>query len=65
MAMTLRLNDADTEALRRKAADEGRSMQAVARDAIVGYVYDRPARLRALTDEIMAEDRELLDRLAQ
>ena len=40
-------------------------MQAVARDAIVGYVYDRPARLRALTDEIIGEDQELLDRLAQ
>jgi predicted transcriptional regulator len=65
MAMTLRLNDADTEALRRKAAAEGRSMQAVARDAIVGYVYDRPAKLRALVDEIIAEDQELLDRLAQ
>jgi plasmid stability protein len=65
MAMTLRLNDADTEALRRKAAAEGRSMQAEARDAIVGYVYDRPAKLRALVDEIIAEDQELLDRLAQ
>jgi len=28
-------------------------------------VYERPARLRALTDEIIPEDRELLDRLAQ
>jgi hypothetical protein len=38
MAMTLRLSDAQTEALRRKAAAEHRSMQQVAVAAIDAYV---------------------------
>jgi hypothetical protein len=38
MAMTLRLSDAQTEALRRKAAAEHRSMQQVAAAAIDAYV---------------------------
>lgn len=38
MAMTLRLDDAQTEALRRKAAAEHRSMQQVALAAIDAYV---------------------------
>ena len=47
MAMNLRLSEAETDALRRKAEQEGRSMQEVARDAIAAYVSDRPQRLRA------------------
>jgi hypothetical protein len=39
MAMTLRLDDAQTEALRRKAEAEHRSMQQVARAAIDAYVH--------------------------
>lgn len=39
MAMTLRLDDAQTEALRRKAAAEHRSMQQVALAAIDAYVH--------------------------
>jgi hypothetical protein len=38
MAMTLRLSDAQTEALRRKAVAEHRSMQQVAVAAIDAYV---------------------------
>jgi len=64
MAMTLRLNDEETEALRRKAADEGRSMQQVAKDAISQYTHDRPARVRALAQEIIDRDAALLERLA-
>lgn len=63
--MTLRLSDDETEALRRKAASEGRSMQQVAQDAISQYTHDRSARLRALAQEIAERDAELLDRLAQ
>ena len=52
MAMTLRLNEEQTEALRRRAEREGRSMQQVA--------------LAALDDYLMrAEDDELTDRLAE
>ena len=39
--MTLRLTNDETEALRRRAALEGRSMQDVARDAVRSYIEDR------------------------
>ncbi len=65
MAMNLRLTEAETEALRRRAADEGRSMQEVARAAIAEYVSDRPGRLRAAVERVRTEDAELLDRLAR
>ncbi|HXV94338.1 MAG TPA: hypothetical protein VD813_13620 [Pseudonocardia sp.] len=41
MAMTLRLTDEETEALRREAEIESRSMQDVARAAIREYVARR------------------------
>ncbi len=65
VAMNLRLTDAETEALRRKAEQEGRSMQEVARTAIAEYVSNRPARLRAAIDRVRNEDAELLARLAR
>jgi predicted transcriptional regulator len=65
MAMNLRLTDAEAEALRRKAAEEGRSMQEVARSAIADYVSDRPARLHAAIERVRTEDAELLDRLSR
>jgi hypothetical protein len=65
MAMNLRLTDAETAALRRKADDEGRSMQEVAREAIRQYTSDRTARLAAAIDRIRTEDAELLDRLGK
>jgi hypothetical protein len=63
--MNLRLTDAETEALRRKAAEEGRSMQEVARAAIAEYVSARPERLRLAIERVRAEDAELLDRLGR
>jgi plasmid stability protein len=65
MAMNLRLTEDETEALRRKAAEEGRSMQEVARSAIVEYVSGRPERVRAAIDRVRTEDAELLDRLGR
>ena len=65
MAMNLRLSEAETQALRRKAAEEGRSMQEVARAAIAAYVSDRPQRLRAAIDRVRTEDAELLERLSR
>jgi hypothetical protein len=65
MAMNLRLTDAETEALRRKAREEGRSMQEVARAAIVQYTSDRPARLAAAIGRVRVEDAELLERLSR
>jgi predicted transcriptional regulator len=65
MAMNLRLSAAETDALRKKAEMEGRSMQEVARSAIADYVSDRPARLRASIARVRVEDAELLDRLGR
>jgi predicted transcriptional regulator len=38
MAMTLRLSDEETAALRRQAELEGRSMQDIARESIATYI---------------------------
>jgi predicted transcriptional regulator len=65
MAMNLRLSDGESEALRAKAEQEGRSMQEVARTAIAQYVSERPQRLRTAIDRVRNEDRELLERLAR
>lgn len=51
MAMTLRLTDAETEALRARAALEGRSMQDVARQAVRDYVESHAKR--ALVDRVL------------
>jgi len=54
MAMTLRLTDAETEALRLRARREGRSMQEVAREAVREYI-ERTSR-RELLDQVLDED---------
>jgi hypothetical protein len=65
MAMNLRLTDDEAAALRRKAEDEGRSMQEVAREAIRQYTSERPARLAAAIERVRTEDAELLERLGR
>jgi predicted transcriptional regulator len=54
MAMTLRLSDEETDALRRRAQREGRSMQEVARAAVREYI-DRTSR-QELLDEVLDEE---------
>lgn len=54
MAMTLRLSDDETEALRLRAEREGRSMQEVARAAVRDYI-DRTSR-RELLDDVLDEE---------
>jgi hypothetical protein len=49
--MTLRLTDEETDALRRRAQREGRSMQEVARAAVREYI-DRTSR-REVLDEVL------------
>jgi len=65
--MTLRLDEAETEALRKTAEREDRSMQEVARAAIRDYI-DRTSR-RALLDRVLDEElprfAEALERLGQ
>jgi predicted transcriptional regulator len=53
MAMTLRLTEDETDALRRRAQREGRSMQEVARAAVRDYI-DRTSG-RELLDEVLDE----------
>jgi len=52
--MTLRLNEEETDALRRRARREGRSMQEVARVAVREYI-DRTSR-RELLDGVLDEE---------
>ncbi|KRF29299.1 hypothetical protein ASG91_06030 [Phycicoccus sp. Soil802] len=54
--MTLRLSEDETEALRRRAKEEGRSMQEVARDAVSSYLEQ--ASRRQIVDAVL--DRELV-----
>lgn len=54
MAMTLRLDEQETEALRQRATREGRSMQEVARQAVRDYI-DRTSR-RELLDEVLDQE---------
>jgi predicted transcriptional regulator len=67
MAMTLRLTDDETEALRTTAQREGRSMQEVARGAVREYI-DRTSR-RQLLDQVLDEElpryAEALERLGE
>ncbi len=63
--MNLRLTEAESDALRSRAAEESRSMQDVARAAIAEYVTRRPERLRDAIDRVRTEDAELLERLGR
>lgn len=63
--MTLRLTDDETEALRRAAEAEGRSMQDVARDAIRRYTGGWEEQRERFLKEIVERDAELLRRLGE
>lgn len=63
--MTLRLTDEETEALRRTAEREGRSMQEVAREAIRDYTGAWARERDAFLTEIVARDANLLRRLGE
>ena len=67
MAMTLRLDEHETAALRQRAEHEGRSMQDVARQAVREYI-ERTSR-RELLDQVLDEElpryAEALERLGK
>lgn len=65
MAMTLRLSEEETAALRNRAELENRSMQEVARTAINAYIADRSSRMAHAISRVVTEDAELLDRLSR
>jgi len=52
--MTLRLDEQETEALRLRAAREGRSMQEVARHAVRDYI--ERTSTRELLDQVLDEE---------
>ena len=65
--MNLRLTDAESEALRKKAEEEGRSMQEVARKAIRSYIdaEARAALVEAALDAELPRYAEALRRLGE
>ena len=67
MAMTLRLTEDETEALRRRAELERRSMQDVARQAVREYVenHSRAELLDQVLDDELPRYAEALERLGQ
>lgn len=67
MAMTLRLTDDEQERLRKRAADEGVSMQEVARRAVREYIglEDHRERVFASAKRILSAHADAIDRLGQ
>jgi hypothetical protein len=67
MAMTLRLAENETEALRQRAGHEHRSMQDVARQAIREYIenHSRSELLDQVLDEELPRYAEALRRLGE
>ena len=67
MAMTLRLDDNDNNALRAQAEREGRSMQVVAQTAIREYIRNHTARADVARETawVVEEYRDALRRLGE
>ncbi len=65
--MTLRLSADEADALKRRADREGRSMQAVARQAVREYVdtHSRAELLDQVLDQELPRYAEALERLGQ
>lgn len=65
--MTLRLTDDESQALKRRAEQESRSMQDVARQAVREYIenHSRADLLDAVLDEELPRYAEALERLGQ
>lgn len=65
MAMTLRLTDDEQDALRKRAANEGVSMQEIARRAVRQYigVEDHRDRVFASARRVMEAHAEAIERL--
>lgn len=67
MPMTLRLSEDEQEMLRRRAAEEGVSMQELARRAVREYVglEDHRDRVFASARRVLAAHADALDRLGR
>ncbi len=67
MAMTLRLSDEESAALREHAKAQGRSMQQVARAAVREYIEarDRAVRIDEILDQQLPRYADALRRLGE
>jgi hypothetical protein len=65
MDMNLDLDEADMAAVRRKAEQEGRTLEEVAKTAINEYLSGRLDHLRTAIDRVRTDDAALLDRLGE
>jgi hypothetical protein len=65
MAMNLRLTDKQSAGLRKVAAQQGKSMQEAALEAIEAYISQRSQRIKDAIAKIATEDKDLLDRLSK
>ena len=67
MAMTLRLSDEEQELLRRRAAEEGVSMQELARRAVREYVglEDHRDRVFASATRVLTAHADAMERLGR
>ena len=65
MAMTLRLNDQQTEALRETAKREHRSMHEVAVEAVVLYTSKRTRKRDQVIDSVLTDRADVLERLGE
>jgi predicted transcriptional regulator len=67
MAMTLRLDEDETDALRMRAEREGRSMQEIARQAVRDYIERTSKRelLNQVLDRELPRYAEALERLGR
>lgn len=67
VTMTLRLTDDESAALRRRAEQESRSMQEVAREAVREYIenHSRADLLDGVLDRELPRYAEALERLGQ
>jgi predicted transcriptional regulator len=67
MAMTLRLSDEEQELLRRRAAEEGVSMQEVARRAVREYIgiEDHRDRVFASARRVLSAHADAIERLGR
>ncbi|MCZ2821043.1 ribbon-helix-helix protein, CopG family [Modestobacter sp. VKM Ac-2977] len=67
MAITLRLDDQEIQALRRRAEVDGRSMQEVARQAVRDYIEraNRRDLLNRVLDTELPRYAEAIERLGQ
>ena len=65
--MTLRLTEGEADALRRRAAEEGISMQEAARQAVRLYIgiENHRARVFAAAHRVMEAHADALDRLGR